>query len=133
MISVICIESVLIIFRHQDNRGIKHSNAQGYGKLWQCHNWFTLGPEDEFKEYFWSTHWHDFSVLTKSEPFWASDIGRQSQMKQSRRSNQTTRLNLIDFVKELMMIFNFEGLVKIVKLQLQEPYLVVVHLEFVIL
>ena len=38
-------------------------------------------------------------VMTKSEPFWAGDFGRQSQMKQSRRSNQTTRSNLIGYDK----------------------------------
>ena len=43
-------------------------------------------------------------VMAKSEPFWAGDFGRQTQMKQSRRSNQTTRLNLICYDKELMMI-----------------------------
>ena len=43
-------------------------------------------------------------VMAKSEPFWAGDFGRQTQMKQSRRSNQTTRLNLIGYDKELMMI-----------------------------
>ena len=42
-------------------------------------------------------------VMAKSEPFWAGDFGRQTQMKQSRRSNQTTRLNLIGYDKELMM------------------------------
>ena len=44
-------------------------------------------------------------VMAKSEPFWAGDFGRQqTQMKQSRRSNQTTRLNLIGYDKELMLI-----------------------------
>ena len=48
-------------------------------------------------------------VMAKSEPFWAGDFGRQTQMKQSRRSNQTTRLNLIGYDKNVQ---NFVSLLK---------------------